>query len=84
MFYAGIKIFINREIDTSDEYIKKLTVDGFPGAEKYSRTDKSVDIIILINDRFYIQIEGENFSDPSELVVVAKTLDLAGIAKLEK
>ncbi len=84
MVYAGIKMAMSTEIETSDEYIKKLTVDGFPGAEKYSRTDKSVDIIILINDRFYIQIEGENFSDPSELVAVAKTLDLAGIAKLEK
>lgn len=84
MVYTGIKMAMSMEIDTSDEYIKKLTVKGFPGAEKYSRTNKSVDIIILINERFIIQIEGENFSDPSELVAVAKTLDLAGIAKLEK
>jgi len=84
MVYAGIKMAMSFEIDTSDEYIKKMTVKGFPGIEKYNRTDKSADIIILINDRFIIQIEGENFSDPSELVAVSKTLDLEGIAKLEK
>lgn len=84
MVYTGIKMAMSMEIDTSDEYIKKLTVKGYPGAEKYSRTDKSVDIIILINERFFIQIEGKNFSDTSDLIAVVKTLDLDGIAKLEK
>ncbi len=84
MVYAGVKMAMKFEIDTSDEYIKKLSVKGFPGVEKYDRTDKSSIIFILINERFIVQVEGENFIVPSELIAVIKTLDFAGIAKLEK
>ena len=84
MAYAGIKMAMSMEIDTSDEYIKKLTVAGYPGVEQYDRTDKSANVFILISERFILQIEGENFDDTSDLVSVAEKIDLKGIEKLEK
>jgi len=84
MVYAGIKMAMSMEIDTSDEYIKKITVKNFPGVEKYSRVDKTADIIILVSERFIVQIEGTDIDDASELVAAAKNLDLEGIANLAK
>jgi hypothetical protein len=84
MAYAGIKMAMSMEIDTSDEYIKKLTVKEFPGIEKYNRPDQTADVIILISERFILQIEGENMGDTSDLIAVANQLDLEGIAKLGK
>lgn len=84
MMYAGIKMAMNYEIDTSEEYIKKTTIKGYPGVEQYEYEDKDAQILILIGDRFIVTLEGDNFEDTSELKSVAESLDLDGIAKLAK
>ncbi len=82
MVYASIKMAMNYEVDTSEEYIKKATVKGHPAMEKYEYDDKDAQVIILIKDRFIVTLEGENFEDTSELKSIAASLDLDGIAAL--
>jgi hypothetical protein len=45
MAYAGIKMAMNFEMDTSEEYVKKVTIKGFPGIEKYTYEDKEGQIL---------------------------------------
>jgi opacity protein-like surface antigen len=82
MVYAGIKMAMNYEIDTSEEYTKKTTIKGYSAMEHYEFEDKDAQVIILIKDRMIVTLEGENFEDTSELKSIAELLDLDGIAEL--
>jgi len=84
MAYAGIKMAMNFEMDTSEEYVKKVTIKGFPGIEKYEYEDKDGQVILLVADRFVVQLEEDNVPDTSELKKIAEVLDLEGLAKLAK
>jgi len=84
MIYAGIKMAMSFEIDTSDEYLKKITIKNCPGVEKYQYGDKEAEVIILIAERFLVTLKGDNFKDTKELKDIAEILDLDGIAALGK
>ncbi len=84
MAYAGIKMAMNFEMDTSEEYVKKVTITGFPGIEKYAYEDKEGQVMLLVADRFVVQLEEDNIPDTSELKEIAEMLDLDGLAKLAK
>jgi len=84
MVYAGIKMAMSFEIDTSDEYLKKITIKNYPGVEKYQYRNKEAEVIILISERFVVTLKGDNFEDTKELKAIAETLDLDGIAALGK
>ena len=82
MVYAGIKMAMNFEIDTSEEYIRKTTVKGFPAVEQYEYEGRLAKIMILAAERFLVNLEEENADDSSEVKAVAETLDLEGLADL--
>jgi len=84
MAYQSIKMAMNFEIDTSEEYIKKAEVQGCPGIVKYTYEDKEGELMLLVAERFIFHLTGENIEDTSELVDIAKSFDLAGLAKLAK
>ncbi len=86
MVLAGFKMMMQFEVDSSDEYIKKVTVDEFPGVEQYNYDDKDAELILVLKDRFLIQLEGDEFEKEqvSDLTDIAKALDLSGIAALAK
>lgn len=84
MAYTAIKMAMGFEIDTSEEYMKKISVKGFPGVERYSFEDKEGEVMILVEERFVVRLTGENVEETSGLVEIAKTLDLEGLAKLAK
>jgi len=84
MVYASIKMAMNYEIDTSEEYIKKTTIKDYPAMEHYEFEDKDAEVIILIKDRIIVTLKGKNFEDTSELKSIAESLNLDGIAELAK
>ena len=86
MVLAGIKMMMQFEVDSSEEYIKKVTVDGFPGVEKYNYDDKDAELILILEDRFLVLLDGDEIEkgQVSELTSIAKALDLKGIAALAK
>jgi hypothetical protein len=84
MAYAGIKMAMNFEMDTSEQYTKKITIKGFPGIENYQYEDKEGQVILLVEERFVVQLDVENVSDTSEAKTIAEMLDLEELAKLVK
>ena len=84
MVMAGIKMMMQFEVDSSEEYVKKVTVEDFAGVETYNYDDKEAKLILVLKERFLVQLEGEEFTKDqvSELVDIAKSLDLNGIAAL--
>ena len=86
MVMAGIKMMMQFEVDSSEEYVKKVTVDDFSGVEKYNYDDKNAELILVLKDRFLIMLEGDEFEKDqvSELTDIAKALDLSRIAALGK
>ena len=84
MVYQGLRMAMNYEIDSSDEYVKKITIKGYPGIEKYTYDDEDAEVMILVKDRFLINLKCENVPDTEELKTIAESLDLDGIAALAK
>ena len=84
MAFAAYKMAMAFEVDTSDEYIKKVEIKGFPGFEHYKYADKEGIVHLSIEDRFLVQLEGGQFDDCGPLKTAAESLDLAGLAKLIK
>ena len=84
MAYAGFRMLRQFELDTSDEYIKKIEVKGFPGVEKYTYADKEAEVFALVADRFIVQLEEDNVEDGKELKGIAESLALKKLASLAK
>lgn len=82
--YSPFKMAMSFELDTSERYVKKITIKDFPGIEQYEYEDKEAEIMILVADRFLVRLEGDNIEDPSEMIAIANALDLEGIAELAK
>ena len=79
-----MKMLMMNNMKTSQEYIEKITINGFPGMKTYNYSRKKAGLIVLILDRFVLQMDGDNFAEVevSELEEAAKKHDLEGIAKL--
>jgi hypothetical protein len=84
MVYAGFKAMSQFEIDTSDEYVKKTKIKGFIAIENYHFKRKKATIMILVADRFMVQLEAREMKDTSELKAIAQLLDLKALAALAK
>jgi hypothetical protein len=82
MVYAGFKMSMGFEVDSSEEYVRGVTIAGFPGIEQYTYGNKEAKVMVLLNDRFLVTLDGENFDDSSGLIDIAKALDLNGIVAL--
>ena len=86
MVLPGIKIVMKNNMKTSQEYVETITINGFPAVKTYNYSRKKAGLIVLILDRFVIQMDGDEFEEKqvSELEDAAKKQDLEGIAKLGK
>ena len=84
MAYAAFKAMSQFEIDTSDEYVKKTKIKEFVAIETYQFKRKMATIIILVVDRFMVQLEARGMKDTSELKAIAQLLDLKALAALAK
>jgi hypothetical protein len=84
MVLAGYKSMANFEMDTSEEYIKKVTIKGFTGVEHYTYKKKEAELWIAVSDRFLVKLRGENFKNSTELKKIANLLHLKKLAALAK
>jgi hypothetical protein len=75
-----------RDGKTPQGFTEKITIHGFPGVKTYDYTQKKAGLIVLILDRFVLQMYGHNFTEAegSELVEVAENHDLNRMAELAK
>jgi len=82
LVYTSIKMAMNYEIDTSEEYVKKITVKDFQGIETYNYEDKEASVMIIVADRFIVEVREENAENASGTKAVAEILDLKKLAAL--
>ena len=73
MVYQGFLMAMNYEIDSSDEYVKKITIKDYPGIEKYTYDDEDGEVILLIKDRFLVNLRCDNVPDTEEAKAIAET-----------
>jgi hypothetical protein len=84
MAYAGFQAMSQFEIDNSDEYVKKTAIQGFTAIENYNYKRKKTTIMILVADRFMVQLEARETVDAKEIKAIAGKMDLKGLAALAK
>ncbi|MFP4083224.1 MAG: hypothetical protein ACLFVG_10805 [Candidatus Aminicenantes bacterium] len=84
MALQGFKAMMGMEVDTSEESIKQININGYPALEIYRYHSKSAELNILIENRFLVRLEGDDFEDTSQLKNISKNIDLKGIADLAK
>ncbi len=86
MVLAPFQPMMMANIKTSQEYMEKITIQGFPGVKTYNYSKKQADLMLIILNRFLFQMHGHNFTEKqvSELEATAKKHNLEGIAKLGK
>ncbi|MCB0400584.1 MAG: hypothetical protein KDD41_00725 [Flavobacteriales bacterium] len=78
MWASGLKI------DTSEEFGQSISLgDQIGGWESIQKKSGDASIILGINDRFLLTIEGDNQKDTKFLKEIAKSMDLEGLAGLE-
>jgi len=62
---AGYKLLSKADFvhESDDEYLRATEIDGFPAYEGYTEDKKTGAIVVIINDRFIVNVEGENVSE---------------------
>lgn len=65
------------------EYLKAIDIKGNPGVESYDRDAKYGEILILVNNRFMIQISGYNVESTKPLFDILATIDLEKLSQLK-
>ncbi len=82
MALQSFKMATMMEIDTSDEYMKKVEIDGYSGVKTYIYADKEAAVMVLVADRFLVRLEGEPFEEADALVELIQNVDLQGLASI--
>ncbi|MFW6127131.1 MAG: hypothetical protein ACOC6K_02850 [Thermodesulfobacteriota bacterium] len=72
------------EMESSEEYMKPIEVQGFKGTEKFEYKGKEGEIILPVANRFLVTIEGKGMDDNEAIKEVAGKLDLKKLAGLAK
>ncbi|MEJ2069717.1 MAG: hypothetical protein P8X65_12520 [Syntrophobacterales bacterium] len=72
------------EMESSEEYMKPIEVQGFKGTEKFEYKDKKGEIILPVANRFMVTIEGEGIDNNDVIKEVAGKLDLKKLAGMAK
>lgn len=72
------------EMESSEEYVKPIEVQGFKGTEKFEYKDKKGEIILPVANRFLVTIEGEGLDNNEIIKEMAGKLDLKKLADLAK
>lgn len=68
------------EMESSEEYMKSIEVQGFKGTESYKYNEKEGDIKLPVANRFLVTIEGKGIDNTDVLKEVAGKLDLKKLA----
>lgn len=72
------------EMETSEEYMRSTTINGFKALETYKFKDKHGELNISVADRFWVKLEGQGIDNTEPLKAAAGQLDLKKLATLAK
>jgi len=83
MAYAGFKAMKNFQIDTSEKLVKSIKIKEYPAVEEIEFNRKEARLLILIGDRFLVQMEENNVKNADELKKIAEILELKKLENLK-
>lgn len=83
MAYMAFKTMMNFEVDSSEQLVRKITIDGHPGVEQIEYDDNEAKVMLLVGDRFLVTIEIENVKDSKDAKKIAEAIDLKKLAALK-
>jgi hypothetical protein len=72
------------EMESSEEYMKSIEVQGFKGMETFKHKNKKGEIILPVANRFLVNITGKGMDNTEVIKEVAGKLDLKKLAGLAK
>jgi len=72
------------EMESSEEYQKPITIQGFKGMETYKFKDKEGELQIAVANRFLLTLTGYGMENNDLLKEVAGKMDLKKLASLAK
>jgi len=72
------------EMESSEEYIKPVTIQDFKGMETFKFKDKHGEIQLPVGNRFLVSLKGTGLDNNDLLKEVAGRLDLKKLAGLAK
>ena len=78
--FAGLNQAL--EMESSEEYMKSIDIQGFKGLESYKHESKEGEINLLVAGRFLVTITGHGMEDTAILKEMAAKLDLKKLAAL--
>jgi hypothetical protein len=78
--YMGLAMAM--EMESSEEYIKSVTIQGHKGMETYRFKDKEGEIQLPVADRFLVTVKGSGLDNTAILHALAAKLDLKKLASL--
>jgi len=72
------------EIESSEEIMRPIVIDGFKAAETYQFKEKNGALNINVADRFWVRLEGHGIDNIDPLKTAAQQMDLKKLAALAK
>lgn len=83
---AGMMPFVGMaqgmEMESSEEYMKPIEIQGFKGMENFKHQDKKGEIILPVAGRFLVNITGNGMDNTEVIKAMAGKLDLKKLAAL--
>jgi hypothetical protein len=70
------------EMESSEEYMKSIEIQGFKGLENYKNQEKKGEITLPVANRFLVSITGRDIDDTTIIKEIAAKLDLKKLAAL--
>lgn len=81
-FYAPFTLSADYSQETSAGYNKGIKIGNIPGREEFDYQSKDGKLSILVDERFFVQIEGKNLDNAKELYQWWKKVDRQSLTKL--
>jgi hypothetical protein len=73
----------NFERESTEGYEKSIKIGDAPGFEKWNTESKSGDLMVVINKRFIVEVEGRGIDDAQVLRAVLDRVDLKKLASMQ-
>lgn len=68
------------EMDGTQGFLKKTTIDGYPGWHQYDKSSEAYSYNIFVADRVMVSIQGSNGVPDSDVEAVARAIGYSDIA----
>lgn len=72
------------EMESSEEYIRPVDIQGCKGTEKFQFQDRHGELIFAVANRFMVSLKGEGLENAEILKSLAGQMDLKKLAALAK